>query len=203
MLEIKNASSALIIVLHEIYGINDHMQHVCTRLANEGFDVICPNLLPEKQVYAYSEEAIAYQNFRQNVGFDSARQQVETISRQISREYKRVFLVGFSIGATLSWLCSQNRDLYAGVVGFYGSRIREYTQIDPACPVLLFFPRQEASFAVDDLINTLAGKAAVRTIKVDALHGFADPWSKHYCKEARKTSLSAALAFITGYRKSQ
>lgn len=196
MLEIKNASSALIIVLHEIYGINDHMQHVCTRFANEGFDVICPNLLPEEQVYAYSEEAIAYQNFRQNVGFDSARQQVEIISRQISRKYKSVFLVGFSIGATLAWLCSPNTGLYAGVAGFYGSRIRDYTTIIPSCPVLLFFPLREDSFEVDSVIDELSDKQTVRTVKVDALHGFADPWSKNYCTKASEAALRDTLAFI-------
>ena len=193
---IRGASSTLIIVLHEIYGINEHMQTVCKRFTREGFDVICPNFLPDEQVYAYSQEATAYQNFTQNVGLSVAQYQVESLSRQMRSEYERIFVVGFSVGATIAWLCSQNADLYDGVVGFYGSRIRDYMNIVPACPMLLFFPNREESFDVDEMIRGLADKPNVQMVKYSALHGFADPWSKKYCREASEAAMTRTLEFI-------
>lgn len=196
MICIQGTSSSLIIVLHEIYGINEHMRTVCKRFAGEGFDVICPNLLPEKQTYAYSNEATAHQNFMQNVGFGVAQYQVESLSRQMRSEYERLFVVGFSVGATIAWLCSQNAGLYDGVVGFYGSRIRDYMNLAPACPVLLFFPQREDSFDVDEKIRELADKPNVDILKFNALHGFADPWSDKYCRKASEAAMTRTLLFL-------
>jgi dienelactone hydrolase len=38
----------LIVVLHEIYGINDHITKTCQDLADSGYDVVCPDLLDGK-----------------------------------------------------------------------------------------------------------------------------------------------------------
>ena len=45
MLNIQKKSDTVIIVIHEIYGLNQHMQGYCELLSNQGFDVICPDLL--------------------------------------------------------------------------------------------------------------------------------------------------------------
>lgn len=195
MLYITSNSSVLIIALHEIYGINNHMHNVCRRFAAAGLDVICPNLLPAGQVYSYAEAAEAHLNFMQNVGFDLATQRILSLGLEYRALYQKVFLVGFSVGATTAWLCSQDR-IFDGAVGFYGSRIRNYTEVNPSCRTLLFFPRQEASFSVDLLLEQLAGKKHVHAERIDALHGFADPWSEYYCQDACEKTFKRGLQFI-------
>jgi dienelactone hydrolase len=34
-----------IIVIHEIYGINEFMQEQCQKFRNSGFAVFCPNMI--------------------------------------------------------------------------------------------------------------------------------------------------------------
>ncbi|BCE10035.1 dienelactone hydrolase family protein [Bacillus paralicheniformis] len=60
MIHIQNKSDTAVIVLHEIYGINRHMHDVCQLIAEQGFDVICPNLLNRDQPFEYAEEKAAY-----------------------------------------------------------------------------------------------------------------------------------------------
>ena len=185
MKQIINNSDTVIIVLHEIYGLNSHIIGVCDRLAQAKVDVLCPNLLGERQEpFHYDEEALAYRHFMTEVGFSAAQEEIEALARNVRDRYRYCFIVGYSIGATIAWLCSGNSGLFSGVVGVYGSRIRDYTLIEPKCPVLLCFPRAEESFDVAELIRTLSGKNNVNLFKADALHGFADPRSTKYCVEA-------------------
>lgn len=119
---LKCNSDTVIIVLHEIYGINYHMRSICEMLAKQKNDVICPNLLLSNQSFSLEQEDDAYKNFMQNIGFDAAQQQVEHLSVSVRNNYKYCFIVGYSIGATLAWLCSWREGLYNGIVSFYGSR---------------------------------------------------------------------------------
>lgn len=195
-MHIKNNSSTLIIVLHEIYGINTHIQSVCNDFAATGaLDVLCPNLLSTERVYTYSQTAEAYQSFTQQVGFVPAAQQVDSLCRMLRDQYDKLFIVGFSVGATVAWLCSQN-GIYDGVIGYYGSRIRDFTATTPSCPVLLFFPSREDAFSVDVLIDNLSGRRDIQIEKVSALHGFADPWSENYCRESSQSSMQRTLEFV-------
>ena len=201
MIRIQNNSDTAIILVHEIYGINDHIMGACNRLAKQKYDVLCPNLLANRQApFNYSEEPIAYHYFTQNVGFSLAQQQVEELSLRIRDQYRYCFIVGYSIGATIAWLCSQHKDLYSGVVGFYGSRIRDYKEIEPKCPVLLFFPKAEENFEVDCLMQELSVKRNVSVVKINALHGFADPWSSKYCKEMSEKTFAQIIDFIDSQR---
>lgn len=201
MLHIKCNSDTAIVVLHEIYGINQHIKGICETLAKENVDVFCPNLLLPGQTFSLSEEAAAYCNFKQNIGFSAAQQHVENLLPEILKDYKYRFIVGYSIGATLAWLCSQRQGFYHGVVGFYGSRIRDYTEVIPKCPVLLFLPEKEQSFDINSLIPILSAKAETRILQVDAEHGFANPWSDKYCSMVSDRTIREAIEFIQHQRR--
>ena len=59
---VKKANQRAVILLHEIYGINDHIRSKCDELSAEGYDVFCPSLLSEDRVYTYEQEEEAYCN---------------------------------------------------------------------------------------------------------------------------------------------
>lgn len=56
--------------------------------------------------------------------------------------YSHIRIIGFSIGATIAWFCSNNSSVHK-VVGFYGSRIRQYTDVVPNAETILIFGEQE------------------------------------------------------------
>ena len=179
MLAFRNYSDTLVIVLHEIYGINEHIKRVCQNLALQGFTVLCPDLLDGK-VFSYHQEEEAYLYFKCSIGFMSARERVIECLKQEGTNYKRVVLVGYSIGATIAWLCSEKLKICDGVIGYYGSRIRDYLEINPKCPVLLLFPEEEKSFHPAELERELTKNRMVEVHILEGTHGFADPFSKKY-----------------------
>ncbi|KZE64316.1 hypothetical protein AWM68_14610 [Fictibacillus phosphorivorans] len=194
MITIENGSNQLIIVLHEIYGINQHIKDICDLFSEQGFDVLCPNLLNLKSPYHYSREDEAYQHFMNRYGFTHALQKVRKVVLEKQEHYSKIFIIGFSIGATIAWLCSQEKKVN-GVVGFYGSRIRDYLRINPNCPSLLFFPTEEKSFNVENIIPILENKG-VRIQICEGQHGFSDPYSSKYNKESTVFAFKETLKFL-------
>jgi dienelactone hydrolase len=195
MIEMKNQSESAILVAHEIYGINQHMIYTCKALGKHGFDVFCPNLLDRPESFVYEEEQVAYSYFMTNIGFDKAAAAIQQKVTELKASYKQVFLVGFSVGATASWICSNNPDV-AGVVGYYGSRIRSYMDVSPACPALLFYPEIEPSFQVDELITSLKDKPQVEVHKISGQHGFSDPYSARYLEASANEAFHFMLTFL-------
>lgn len=194
-LETSGNSDTMIVLVHEIYGVNRHMEYVQTRLSAHHFVVACPNLLDQSGTFDYAEESIAYRNFMQ-LGFVSAANRLKSVLRELRPLYRNVYVVGYSVGATTGWLCSGEEGLMDGFVGFYGSRIRDYLSVTPQCPALLFFPTEEIAFDVDDLVNQLRQqKYAVS--QFDGKHGFADPDNANYSPEADRQSFNELLRFIS------
>ncbi|KAF6582797.1 MULTISPECIES: dienelactone hydrolase family protein [unclassified Paenibacillus] len=194
MISIDKKSDTLIVVLHEIYGINQHIQNYCSLLSDENYDVICPNLIGKETPFNYSQEEAAYAHFIKNIGFERASYHIESLLLSIQARYKKVFIVGFSIGATIAWLCSKEKYV-DGIVGYYGSRIRNYLEITPHCPTLLFFPQEEISFNVDELISALDNHN-IRVHKFSGQHGFSDPYSPRYHVHSAQQSFIEMVEFF-------
>ncbi|MED3953060.1 dienelactone hydrolase family protein [Priestia aryabhattai] len=190
-------SNKAILLIHEIYGVNDHMKFVKQELSKLGADIICPNLLSKDVSYSYEEEGIAYQNFVQNIGIDEGSKQITNMLIQLKQEYEEVGIMGFSVGATISWLCSEN-NLCDFVIGCYGSRIRDYINRRPVCPTLLIFPAEEQTFDVDRLINSLEQKREplLEIKKFYGFHGFMNPFSQTFNKESADEAFQTVSDFL-------
>ncbi|MCM3601024.1 dienelactone hydrolase family protein [Robertmurraya korlensis] len=194
MIQLQKKSDTLIIVIHEIYGINEHMRSYCELLSKQSFDVICPNLLKRDLPFDYSEEEDAYQNFIENVGFTDAFHKIKDIVSDFIEEYQKIFIIGFSVGATVAWLFSEE-GVVDGIVGYYGSRIRNFVELTPKCPTMLLFPQEEPSFDVDELIRTLNNKN-IEVHKLNGRHGFSDPYSLNYNRISAEIAFSEMVNFI-------
>lgn len=84
-------SKTVVLVIHEIYGVNQHMEMVTQAFTNLGYDVICPDLLNRDIPFDYSEEADAYRYFMDNIGFHTASERVASIVQDCRERYDRIF----------------------------------------------------------------------------------------------------------------
>lgn len=191
-MELKQNSNRCIILLHEIYGINQHMQYYAKLLFKQNFDVYIPNLLTIEGPFPYEAEEQAYHHFIKNIGFENASKQVTALIDNCSKKYKEVHIIGFSVGATVAWLCSNHENVHR-VVGLYGSRIRQYLDIIPKTDTVLIYGEHEQSFDPKDLKHKLSKYTNVLVKVVEGEHGFADPYSTKY----NKNSTERILRFLT------
>lgn len=195
MLTYIHHSDTVLVILHEIYGLNEHIMDACERFSKYEIDIIAPNLIHGRDPFHLEQETMAYHYFMDHVGFENAFKQVEEVLHNVRRKYKKVYVLGYSVGATLAWVCSQT-GLCDGSIGFYGSRIRDYVEIKPKCPVVLFFPSEEKSFAVDELISRLNNFDNVQVEKLPGEHGFANPFSPNYNEQSSIRAYKEIESFI-------
>lgn len=194
LINIQTNSDKLMIVVHEIYGINQHMKDVCATLSQWGFNVICPNLLEKETPFDYSSEEDAYQHFMKHIGLLNGANTIKSVLREVKDRYKEIFIVGFSVGATVAWVCSEEEGIN-GVVCYYGSRIRNHLEIEPICPTMLFFPETEKSFDVDELIASIE-KTNPNIHKLKGKHGFTDPYNSNYHVQSTQETFHMTMNFL-------
>lgn len=155
-----------VILIHEIYGITDSLLRLQTALEARGLRVVLPSLY--KSGYSGRDENEAYKRFYSEVGINAGLQMIDGIIEQ-NRDSK-ICLVGFSVGAAIAWLFSADRRVHS-VTGFYGSRIREHLEINPAVQTNLFFCR-EKKFDIMPMVSVLQKKKNVSVKIIEGEHGF-------------------------------
>ncbi|BCN30823.1 dienelactone hydrolase family protein [Anaeromicropila herbilytica] len=190
-----NNNRQAIIVLHEIYGVNEFITYQCEKFREAGFDVFSPNMI-DKLPFTYEEVEEAYNYFMKNVGFE-IYQEINNLVNQLKENYDKVFIIGFSVGATIAWRCCENA-FCSGIVACYGSRIRDYTHLNPNCSTLLLFAKED-SFDVHAVTRQLQDKSNLSIIEFDAEHGFMDSYSKNYNIQQAKCAQEALKQFINKY----
>lgn len=175
-IKLRPSNKNAIVILHEIYGINDFIQTQCQTYREAGYDVFCPNLIDRKP-FSYEESMEAYDYFMKNVGFE-VYSDINNYISSLRLQYDRVLIIGFSVGATIAWRCCENAHC-SGIIACYGSRIRDFADLNPVCPTLLLFAKED-SFHVQELISQLCNKDKLSIKEFDAKHGFIDSYSNHY-----------------------
>ncbi|WP_141275066.1 dienelactone hydrolase family protein [Kurthia gibsonii] len=97
-------------------------------------------------------------------------------------------LVGFSVGATVAWLCSEHPAVQK-VLCFYGSRIRSYTNVIPKVPVQMVFGKNEKAFSPENVRIGLNEYTLVTFEIVEGAHGFANLYNQMYREQTTKRVL--------------
>ncbi|MPN09619.1 hypothetical protein SDC9_156910 [bioreactor metagenome] len=154
--------------------------------------MFCPDII-QRERFLYSEKTEAYQHFIKNNGFEYYKE-IEDLIAKLKLIYDKVFIVGFSVGATIAWRCCEHPKC-DGIVCCYGSRILDYIELQPSCPVLLLFAEQD-SFDVEKVSEHLAGKTNIDLHILHASHGFMDHYSDCFNKEQSQISKTCIRQFI-------
>lgn len=135
---------------------------------------------------AFTNETDAYAYFIQHVGIETylghLTEHITTILKQHKSELS---LVGFSVGAAAIWRLSANdtSNKINQAFCFYGSQIRNYTEISPHFPVTVIFPKSEPHFDVSSLQQIIATKKQVTVVQSSCFHGFMNKQSSNYNQE--------------------
>ncbi len=171
-----------IVILHEIYGVNDFIRMQAQAYSNANTTVECISLYSDDKIFPYEQEQEAYEYFINEVGFDAPLDKLTEKILEARTHFDEVLLIGFSVGATLAWRLSMLP--LQGIVCVYGSRIRQYLDVIPTCPTLVILPSHEKNFNVHELKKTLDALPSVYTRQYLGQHGFMDFNNTNYCYES-------------------
>ncbi len=148
------------------------------------------------QSMAFNNEADAYSYFVSTVGLECY---VSILLKALETFESPTTLVGFSVGASAVWSlsASDERNLVKQAFCFYGSQIRNLTEIVPCYQTNLVFPQSELHFDVAELIYKLKNKPNVSISQVEYLHGFMNYHSTNFNEEGYKEHVALLQSVIS------
>ncbi|MCH9685267.1 MAG: dienelactone hydrolase family protein [Deltaproteobacteria bacterium] len=190
-----------VLVIHEWWGLNEHIKHWTDRLAADGYAALAIDLYGG-QVATDRETALA---LMKGVDEKVARETLDAAHRFLSEDERvgasKRGVIGWCFGGgwSLQHALSQP-DLDAAIV-YYGMLETDPKALAPIqAPVMGVFGNQDAGIppaSVDafDAAMKEAGKA-LTVHRYDAQHAFANPSSGRYNAEAAEDAWAHARAFL-------
>jgi carboxymethylenebutenolidase len=211
-----------LILIEEVWGVNEHIKSVADRLAAEGYSVLSPELLPEGLLAVLTPE------LQQDLFDPEKRNEVQPKLRAAMQpvmqpEYAKgtiatlkacvdylladenvngaVGVLGFCFGGTYSFHLAANDPRVKVAVPFYGQPPIESEIPNIACPILALYGDQDANLMQslpafkEDMKKT--GKSFEAVVYPGAGHAFFnDTNPRAYNREAADDAWQKTLAFL-------
>ncbi len=139
-----------VVVIQEIFGVNDVMREITDDWAAQGYVALCPDLFwrqePGIQISDQTEEEWArafelFNGFDLEKGIDDLNATIEHL-RALEACTGKVGSVGFCLGGRLAFLTATRTKVDAAV-GYYGVMLEEHTEEALTAPVLLHIATED------------------------------------------------------------
>jgi len=183
-----------LLVLQEIFGVNDHIRKVADSFAAEGYLAIAPAMFDRVKPGI----ELGYDDFQ------TARDTMSTLDREhcvadmaaaadYARAAGKVGIVGYCWGGSMADLAACH-GLVDAAVSYYGRMTCEWLDLTPQCPVLYHYGETDPLITLQT-IEDIAKKRPGHEVRVwgNAGHGFncdeRPEFRKRTAAEARKLTL--------------
>lgn len=198
--EPRNDARGAVIVLQEIFGVNDHIRDVCDRFAADGYLTLAPALYDRSSrrdcQLGYSSEDIELgRKLREEFAWDDSLKDVAAAIEVARSNDLKVGTVGYCWGGTISYLAATRLDVEAAVV-YYGGQIIPYIGERENCPLLMHFGRLDEAIPLSDVERISATHPEAAVHLYDAGHGFNCDRRASYDGEAADLARGRTLEFF-------
>lgn len=194
-----DADRALIIV-QEIFGVNDHMRYVADTFAREGYFVVVPALFDraERDVeLGYGPDDIDRGlKLRSEIPEDKVLLDILAAAGAAPSGIPRG-IVGYCWGGTVAWQGATRSTAFRAAVGWYGGGIAKARTERPHCPAQLHFGEKDGSIPMSDVEAIKAARPEVEVFTYPgAGHGFGCEARGSYVPQDAALALKRTLDFF-------
>lgn len=188
-----------IVVIQEIFGVNNHMRGVAESFAANGYAAIAPALFDRAQrgvELGYTEGDIeAGRELRAKVGWDDPLRDIRAAVKALEGAGK-LGTVGYCWGGSVAWLTATRLDGIAAAVCYYGGQIAAFKDEKPRVPVMFHFGERDKGIPMTDVEAVRAAQARETLHVYPAGHGFNCEERGDYDASCKKLALDRTLAFF-------
>ncbi len=211
----QGAAFPVVLVVQEIFGVHEHIEDLCRRLAKSGYLAIAPSLY-ERQGDVSGMQDIQ-ELYAKVVSHVPDAQVLSDLDATVAWAEKnrgntsRLAITGFCWGGRIVWLyAAQSAKLKAGAA-WYGRLTNPRTALQPKhpidvaadlkAPVIGFYGGQDAGIPLDTVeamrhAVTAGNKPAEIIVYPEAQHGFNADYRPNYNAAAAADAWKKMLAFF-------
>ena len=197
--EPDGAAKGGVVVVQEIFGVNEHIRDMTDRFGVEGYVAIAPAIFDRQGPgfeIGYEPDDVATAKERVGRGdFDNFLRDIAATRNALTAEGS-VAIVGYCLGGSLAFAAATRLSGFDAAVGYYGGRIRSMCSEERRCPVQLHFGTEDASIPMNEVDEVVAMQPTVDVHIHNAGHGFNCDLRASYAPDAAATAWDATLKFI-------
>ncbi|WP_300542661.1 dienelactone hydrolase family protein [Maricaulis sp.] len=202
-------SGSCVVVLQEIFGVNEVMRGRCDELAADGYIAVCPDLFWRiepgiditDKTEAELEKAFSLMHaFDPDKGIEDIQATIDHV-RRMDGSTGKAGAIGYCLGGLLAYLTAARTDSDA-TVGYYGVSIQD--RLDEAGkisgPLMLHIAGQDQFVPAEAQAKIHAGLDPHRLVTLhdypDDEHAFARTGGRHYNAESANLADGRTRAFL-------
>jgi carboxymethylenebutenolidase len=188
-----------LVVLHEFFGLNDHIRNVADRFAALGYGAVVPGLSDRAEPgaeFGYDPSGIAAGHaLRAKIPIEDSLLDAQA-AIDFVKPFGRVGVVGYCWGGSLAFFSAVRlRDLTCAV-GYYGSQIVARAHEVPKVPTMLHFGDIDASIPLSDVEKIRQARPDVSIHVYPGRHGFNCDARSNYEPGSAQIALGRTLEFV-------
>jgi carboxymethylenebutenolidase len=165
-----------VVVVQEIFGVNQHIRKTADGFANDGYVAIAPAVFDRvERGYdtGYGPQDIERgRATRGKLTTEQVMMDVKAAVKELQKAGLKVGVVGYCFGGTVAWWSATRLDGVSAAVGYYGGGVADAAEEKPKCPVMLHFGETDASIPKEHYEKVMRLHPNVPTYIYPAGHGF-------------------------------
>lgn len=150
---LDGAQRGALVVVQEIFGVNEHIRAVVERYAAEGYVAVAPDMFAPVQPHVelgYGEDGFARgRELAAALGFERAVDIVAGAAAMLREEGHATAVIGFCWGGSVAYLANTRLGLPA--VSYYGARTVPFLDEPLRAPMLFHFGGDDGSIPPADV----------------------------------------------------
>jgi len=195
--EAEGRRRGALVLIQEIFGVNENIRTLADSFATDGFEVIAPSLYDRIQpgfTAGYDPEGVeAARQVAQAVAWDLVAADVQACINYVRGP---VFAAGYCWGGSATWVAACRCEGLAAASAFYGRLIPQFLDEAPRCPIILHFGERDATIPMSEVEKITAARPDVPVYTYDAGHGFFSDRRADYSPEAAALARERTLRFF-------
>jgi len=188
-----------VVVVQEIFGVNDHIRRVADGYAADGYRVIAPALFDRVRPgieLGYTDADIAEgRKIRGQLTFEQALADVEAARKALGDG--NIGIGGYCWGGTVTWLAAARLPGFAAAASYYGGGIGQFAVEHPRCPTQCHFGEKDHAIPLTEVAAVRDANPAVEVYTYPAGHGFNCDARASFDAAAAKLARERTLAFFS------
>jgi carboxymethylenebutenolidase len=169
------AAKAGIVVIQEIFGVNNHIRNMCERFAAHGYAVCAPAVYDRVQrgfEVGYTQDDIA-KGRDVRMKLDDAKLMLDVEAAAAHLKPRKLGIVGYCFGGTVAFWGATRSKSFAAASSWYGGGVAGTKDETANCPLQFHFGEKDASIPMTDVDAIKAAQPKAETyVYMGAQHGF-------------------------------